>query len=125
MVSLADALFVLYSSAIPNKDYLIADDGSGPKITKWDSAKLGPEPTSATIAGVTDQQVADAKASAVRNAAASLVGATTDVPVAVRAVALVLQDGLNEIRQKVGIPVKTEADGMAAIAAAISSGRAG
>lgn len=59
MVTPADALAVLYPAAEPLVDYIVADDGTGPRITFWSPA-LGSEPTPEQLAVVTEQQVEDA-----------------------------------------------------------------
>lgn len=60
MVTTAEALEVLYPAAVPLVDYVVTDDGTGPQITVWSPA-LGPEPTPAQLAAVTDQQVTAAR----------------------------------------------------------------
>jgi hypothetical protein len=35
----------LYPDANPIRDFCVQDDGSGPRIAKWDEAKLGKQPT--------------------------------------------------------------------------------
>lgn len=60
MVALAEALEVLYPTAKPLVDWVVTDDGTGPRLTFWSPA-LGPEPTPAQLAAVTDQQVTDAR----------------------------------------------------------------
>lgn len=65
MVTLPDALMVLYPAAVRGTDYRLEDDRRGPRIVFWDSAKLGPEPDPrAAVAAVTDAQVAEAAAAA-------------------------------------------------------------
>ena len=57
----AEALEVLYPAAVPLVDYVVADDGSGQRVGRWDAARLGPEPTAGQLSAVTDEQVAEAR----------------------------------------------------------------
>lgn len=52
----AEALEALYPDAEPLVDYVVTEAG----IARWDPA-LGPEPTPAELAAVTEQQVTDAR----------------------------------------------------------------
>lgn len=49
MVNIAQVLSYLFPLADSFRDYLVVDDGKGQSITKWNSAKLGPQPTQAEI----------------------------------------------------------------------------
>lgn len=55
MVTLADALSVLYPAAEPLRDYTLVDDGTGPRIVAWNLP--APQPTQAELDAVTEQQV--------------------------------------------------------------------
>lgn len=94
MVTIPDALSVLFPAAAPLRDYVVSDDGSGAVITYW-SESLGTQPTPAELAAVTAEQVAAARLAknrtdagsaavyasdglAVANRAAESVGATRD-----------------------------------------------
>ena len=65
MVSLHDVLVALYPAANPVKDWLVQDDGAGPRIVQWTNA-LGAQPTQADIDAATPaaQAAADARAAA-------------------------------------------------------------
>lgn len=93
MVTLADALSVLLPDAVPLRDYVVSDDGSGAVISAWNLAD--PQPTQAEIDAVTAEQVQAARTAktrqeagtaalyaadglAVANRAAESVGATRD-----------------------------------------------
>lgn len=60
MVSIADALTVLYPDAEPLVDYEVMDSGTGEFISFW-AQSLGPQPTPEQLAAVTEQQVTDAR----------------------------------------------------------------
>lgn len=62
MVTTAEALAALYPTATPLVDYVVTDTG----ITFWSPA-LGPQPSPAALAAVTDQQVADARSAREQN----------------------------------------------------------
>lgn len=55
MVTVSDALAVLFPESIPGIDWLVADSGTGPIITQWNLG--GPQPTESQIAAVTQEQV--------------------------------------------------------------------
>jgi hypothetical protein len=63
MVTLAEALEVLYPNARPLVDYVVRDDGTGPRIADW-SAALGAQPTAEQLAAVTAEQVEAARRAA-------------------------------------------------------------
>lgn len=46
-------LIYLFPAAIPGEDFTLQDDGAGPVIKTWNSAKLGAKPTAATISNAT------------------------------------------------------------------------
>ena len=56
MVTLAEAIRVIYPNARPLTDYVIQDNGSGPVIVYWNQA-VGPQPTQAQIDAVADADV--------------------------------------------------------------------
>jgi len=68
MVTNAEAIAVLFPNAISLVDYVVADEGKGPFISKWNSA-LGKQPTQAELDAVTQVQVDAGKATARRNLA--------------------------------------------------------
>lgn len=39
----------LFPNAVFGADYVVGDDGTGPKIVYWNESKLGPQPTEADI----------------------------------------------------------------------------
>jgi hypothetical protein len=51
MSTLANAILHLYPNANPSTDYRIEDkgDGQGLRVTFWSDARLGPQPSQATI----------------------------------------------------------------------------
>jgi len=57
MPNISNKICHLYSTAIVSEDYKLEDDGSGTKISYWNTAKLGTQPTLASI----DAQISDAK----------------------------------------------------------------
>ncbi len=104
MVTLSDAIQVLYPSARPDtgagaRDYTIADDGTGPRIAFWAPA-LGPQPTQAQIDAVTQAQVDAAKAVKRRATAAELFVRDDGDGQILRAVVLTLVDEINLLRQR-------------------------
>jgi hypothetical protein len=57
MVTIAQAIQVLYPLAEPLRDFAVYDTGTGPVITFWDTAALGVQPTQAQLDAVTQAQV--------------------------------------------------------------------
>jgi hypothetical protein len=57
MVSVAQAVAVLFPAAAPGVDYEVQDDGQGAHIVRWIAARLGPRPTPQQLAAVTAAQV--------------------------------------------------------------------
>lgn len=55
VVSLAEALRVLYPAAVPQADYRLVNAGSGDVIDYWNPA-LGAQPSQAALDGVTQAQ---------------------------------------------------------------------
>lgn len=55
MVAMSDAISVLFPNSIPGIDWVVADDGTGPRIARWTLSNL--QPTSEQIAAVTQEQV--------------------------------------------------------------------
>ena len=97
MVMTADALLVLFPAAVPSADYMLAEDIIG----QWNPA-IGPQPTQAQLAAVTQAQVDAAKAAIRRAAAAEIFGRTElagDGQI-LRAVVLTLVDEINLLRQR-------------------------
>jgi len=70
MVSLPDALYVLFPTADPFRDYSLSDDGSGPRITAW--YLTDPQPTPEQLSAVTDEQVIEARVARTLNAAGAI-----------------------------------------------------
>jgi uncharacterized protein YkwD len=124
MVSLAEAIRVLYPAADPLRDYSVSDDGSGPQIARWDEDRLGPIPTPEQIAVVTDADVAAARLAMVRSAARSLVTSPDPIPRAVRALGVVVNAALNQVREQLDLPPIPIDQAMANVAAVIDSGAA-
>lgn len=48
-MNLVEAIWLLYPSARLEIDVWVEDDGTGPKVTYWDTQSLGPVPTQATL----------------------------------------------------------------------------
>lgn len=48
-MNIIDAILQLKPNARLDVDMLVEDDGSGPKITHWDTGRLGPKPTQAQL----------------------------------------------------------------------------
>jgi hypothetical protein len=67
-------------------------------------------------------ETADAEA-AIRASAAALVVSSEPIPLAVRALAIVINASLNEIRVKVGLPTRSLSDAMTAVRDLIESGQ--
>jgi uncharacterized protein YkwD len=124
MVSLPEALGVLYPEAVPLRDYSVSDYGSGPQIVWWDAGLLGPIPTPEALAAVTQEAVEAARTARARNAARALVTSPDPIPRAVRALGIVVNAALNEIRSSLGLPIVKIDQAMAAVAAVIDSGEA-
>lgn len=55
MVNLADAVSVLFPESKPGIDWIVADSGSGPELSRWNLAD--PRPTAEQIAAVTQDQI--------------------------------------------------------------------
>lgn len=53
MNNLMDLLAYLYPDATPHRDYQVTDFGNGPVITYWNTQKLGPQPSLATLSANT------------------------------------------------------------------------
>ena len=89
MVSLADAILVLFPAARPLVDFDVIDrgDGQGAQVAFW-SAALGPPPTAAQLAAVTAQQVQAARQQRSQAAALALLGDPGGTGTALRAVYL-------------------------------------
>jgi hypothetical protein len=99
MPTIHDALLVLYPAANEPVDYSVVNNGSDQQIVQWNAA-LGPQPTPAELAAVTQAQVDAAKA-VKRRAAASAIfdGADGDGQI-LRAMLLTLVDEVNLLRQR-------------------------
>ncbi len=84
MVTLSDALAVLFPAALPLIDYVLVDSGSGQHIAVWRLAD--PLPSADQLAAVTADQVTSARLAKKRAAAAELLAtADGDEHVAIRA----------------------------------------
>ncbi len=103
MVSIPDAIECLFPFAISLRDYVVADDGSGPRITAWNLPD--PQPTPEQLAAVTDAQVNAAKAAKSRQSAVTAIDARADeVGRVVRAALRLINASLNQIRQQLNLP---------------------
>lgn len=88
----------LYPSALPVVDFEISNNGSD-FISKWNTAKLGPKPSMQTINSVTDVEVASVNTNSLRLKASAVKDLSTEEGVQWRAVALILLDEVNTMRQ--------------------------
>jgi hypothetical protein len=96
MVSLPSSIQYLHPSAIQLVDYQIIDNGTGPTIELWNTAKLGPQPTAEQLAAVTQAQVDAARLTRQRNAAKDALASNEQQSNAlIRAVVLLMLDEFN------------------------------
>jgi len=91
MVTTSEAIEVLYPLAISNIDFVCEVSG----IIKWDSAKLGTQPTQAQLDAVTRAQVDAAKALKYRTEAKSALSAAKADSATLRALLLIILDEFN------------------------------
>ena len=99
VVTLPDALLVLYPSARVNDDYVVTDDGTGARITVWNSTKLGALPSQAELDSVTQAQVNAARAAIFNALAIVFMSTPIEYGEAFRAVVAVAIDEINALRQ--------------------------
>jgi hypothetical protein len=99
MVAISLALEVLYPAAISLSDFIVTDSGSGPAITYWNEAALGPKPTPEQLAAVTPEQVNAARLAKLRDAAKQFQDDQQAQNVALRVTVKLLVDELNILRQ--------------------------
>lgn len=88
MVNIAEAIVVLYPTAIALIDFIIFDDGKGPIITFWNTEKYGPEPTPQMLAAVTPDQVTTYYLKVSQIDAAKLINDSAGIGVAIRAMCI-------------------------------------
>jgi len=101
MVTLAEAITVLYPSAQPLTDYRVQEDGTGAVLTAWNTAALGAQPSQATLDAVTQAQVDAALTALLRTQAKALydlLTTHTGEAKVVRALVAVLLDEINTLR---------------------------
>lgn len=123
MVTLSDAIAALYPAAIPNTDYRVEDDGTGPRLAHW-SPDLGPEPTAEAIAAVTARQVSAAGLARASVAAVGQFAAGMDaITVAVRIIVRDLYTRLNDLRELHGLPRVQEPEHVARLIADAMGGQ--
>ncbi|QEL18516.1 XkdW family protein [Limnoglobus roseus] len=103
MVTLADALTVLYPAASPLVDYTVADDGTGPRIAAWHLPGL--QPTAEQLAAVTPEHVAMVRAGAQMTAAGALLLSSEPVSRAVRASDSVGYELRNNVAEVLGVVI--------------------
>jgi len=74
MVSIAQIIIHMFPAARPLVDFEVIDDGTGAKVTRWDTGVLGPQPTAAQVnaARATAQAARDAEDAAEATNAATL-----------------------------------------------------
>jgi hypothetical protein len=124
MVTMADAVHVLFPAAVNGVDFVVQDDGQGPYLASWKAA-LGAQPTADQLAAVTQVQV-DAQAAADQHGPAQVALSALRSPLAVllRAVVATMVDGLNQVRAKVGLASLPAAQVRQAIVNHITAGDA-
>lgn len=121
MVALSDALAVLYPTAVPLTDYVLTDDGTGPRISEWHLP--GPQPTPELLAGVTPEQVEMVRAMRRAIAAGGEITSPAPLPAAVRVIIRVFGDRINAFARAIGAePPLLEADVMADVMAGLAAG---
>lgn len=91
MVNKVPAILFLYPTAVPLTDFRVDSAGGVETITFWNAAKLGAQPSDATLAAVTQAQ-ADSAVNAAKDAVQL---AAYDARSVLRASALVIADELN------------------------------
>jgi hypothetical protein len=100
-VNLADACLVLTASVspppVPRVDFAVADPGTGPQITSWNAARLGPQPSEAQLEAVTLAQVSAYYAGQALAGVPSLLTQIESLPLAVRLGDLYVAQELNAI----------------------------
>ncbi len=91
-MTLYDAILTLYPAATFGRGGTVtlgdAADGNGPRVVRWDAAALGPQPTAAQFAAVTQAQADAARQQQVQAAAQALLSDAGSVGTALRAVYL-------------------------------------
>lgn len=94
MVTVPQAIMVIYPNAIPLTDFVVSDN----VITFWNTG-IGPQPTPQQLAAVTDQQVANGITADERTDGKNIYGTDTDGQAKLyRAVANVALDEINIVR---------------------------
>ena len=109
MVSLSDAISVLFPAATfgpPGGTVWLTDDGTGPAITYWDAAALGPQPTTQQLAKVTDAQVTAHRQQQAQAAAQALLNDTGATGTALRAIYLAV--GLTAAQVSAQLPAASQ-----------------
>lgn len=120
-MTIPDALLVLRPTARQFADYLVSDDGSGARITRW--SHPSPEPTAAEIAAVTPQQVAAARQQrAAALAVQETLGSLTPSAVSARVILRYTLTELNILRAAVGLGRIEEPQHLAGILAFVQAG---
>lgn len=97
MVTLADAIQVLFPNSVSLTDWVVADDGSGPKIIYW-NAGLGSQPTQEQLNAVTDAQVTAWKRAKARSIAKVVIDGLGGYES--RGLVSLLIDEINVLRQR-------------------------
>lgn len=100
MVTIDDAIAVLYPNAIRLQDYIVTENDGAVSLTFWNSA-LGTQPTQAQLAAVTQAQVDAALFAKVRAEAKLIHTALKAENRALRAVVKLTVDELNLVRQAI------------------------
>jgi len=121
MVTLADALGVLLPTARPSLDYVVADDGDGPRVTYWNLPD--PPPTAEQISAVTAEHVAAVrKARQVAAAAAETLAGLQPTGISDRTILRYVLTLVNDLREHIGLPRVSEPEHVAALLAAVQAG---
>lgn len=98
-MELIDAIMVLRPNARELVDFIVANDGSGQQIVQWNPL-IGPQPTPAELAAVTQAQVDAARAVKRRAAASAIFDRADGDGQILRAMLLTLLDENNLLRQR-------------------------
>ena len=100
MPTIHDAILVLYPTANEPVDYSVVNNGSDQQIAQWNVAALGPQPTPAELAAVTQAQVDAARAVKRRAAASAIFDRLDGDGQILRAMLLMVMDENNLLRQR-------------------------
>lgn len=100
MVTMPEAISVLYPNAIPGRDWMVVRSDGVETITRWNPA-LGPKPTQAQLDAVTEVDVSNARLGALYAKAKSLLTADDELSKKEKATLLVILDEFNRHADKI------------------------